>query len=86
MTYRDKLRMFEWLLLAAFFYALAVMVVQPQLETGLWKAGHITSGAFIGYWMDRNLNGRIISPPSDQRLLVRAIVVAAAILGMAFGL
>ena len=86
MTYRDKLRMMQWLCLAAAFYALAVLVQQPQLQTGLWKAGHITSGAFVGYWIDRGLFGRVDGASSDGRLITRAIVAAAAILGMAFGL
>lgn len=88
MTYCDKLRMIEWALAAAMFYSLAMLVGSdyPQLQTGLWKAGHITSGAFLGYWIDRKLNMRITETPTVGRLAVRAWIVAAAIIGMAFGL
>ena len=80
------LRMFHWLLLAVLFYAAALLVTQPQIQTGLWKLGHITVGAFAGYWIDRNLFGRVSPDASGTRLLARAVVVAASILGMAFGL
>ena len=87
MTDKDYSRMFQWLLLAACFYAGALYVQQPQIETGLWKAGHITSGAFLGYWIDRHLFGRYIQDDKYvPRVLARAIVVGCAILGMAFGL
>ena len=87
MTKRDKMRMVQWLLLAAVFYLLAMFVaVQPQLQTALWKCGHITVGAFAGYWIDRNLYGRLDADAEHGRIVARAIVVAAAILGMAFGL
>lgn len=84
---KDKLRMIQWLLIAAVFYGAAMIVQQPQAQTGLWKAGHITSGAFLGYWIDRHLFGRYDhSDINTNRVLARAIVAGAAILGMAFGL
>lgn len=87
MSNKEYFRMFQWLLLAAFFYTAAVLVQQPQIETGLWKAGHITSGAFLGYWIDRHLFGRYDHNDSyTNRILARALIVGAAVLGMAFGL
>lgn len=85
---RNKTRMVQWFLLAAIFYAAAILVPEnPQLQTALWKCGHITLGSFIGYWVDRHLFGRLVvlSAPNG-RLLARAIVVSAAVIGMAFGL
>jgi hypothetical protein len=79
--------MVEWLAIAALFYLLAMYAVsQPQMQTALWKCGHITIGAFAGYWIDRNLYGRIDDAAQSGRMVARAVVVAAAIVGMAFGL
>lgn len=86
MSKQDKLRMVQWLLLAAIFYATALFVSHPQIQTAVWKCGHITVGAFGGYWIDRNLYGRLMPESAPSRVIARAIVVAAAILGMAFGL
>lgn len=86
MAKKDRMRMIQWLLLAAAFYASAFAVTHPQLQTALWKCGHITIGAFGGYWIDRNLYGRLMTESTHGRVVARAIVVAAAVLGMAFGL
>lgn len=84
----SKLRMVAWLMLAVILYVLAIVLKDmPQVSTGLWKAGHITSGAYLGYWVDRHLYGRVVAAhDSDGRLLARAIVIAACVIGMAFGL
>lgn len=94
MKEKELFRMAQWLLLAAVFYALALSITVPteggklaMIQTGLWKAGHITSGAFLGYWIDRHLFGRFTSDHYyTPRAVARAILVSAAILGMAFGL
>ncbi len=88
MTEKDYLRMIQWLALAAMFYVAAVLVSQPQLQTGLWKLGHITIGGYVGYWLDRHLLGRYVAFEHSHtpRVIARAIIVCAAILGMAFGL
>lgn len=86
MRNNDKLRMVEWILLAIALYVSAMLVSNPQLQTGLWKAGHITSGAFIGYWIDRQLLGRVVGDVTQGRIIARAVVVAAAVWGMACGL
>ena len=84
---KDLLRMFHWLLITVVLYGAAVYFTHPQIQTGLWKAGHITFGAFIGYWIDRQLLCRVDHKhTSEGRLVARAIVVGAAVLGMAFGL
>lgn len=82
----DLQRMLHWLALAALFYILAMYTPHPQLQTLLWKLGHITIASFVGYWVDRNLYGRVSLVDRGERLMARAIIVAAAILGMAFGL
>lgn len=82
----DRLRMVEWALLAVIFYALALIVTQPQIQTALWKMGHITVGAYLGYWADRTLLGRVSAHSSPARVVARAIIIAAAIWGMSGGL
>lgn len=83
----DKLRMASWLLMAVAFYALAMFAVkQPQLQTAVWKFGHITAGGFLGYWLDRNAMGRVTDYSTPGRQQARAVIVGAAILGMALGL
>lgn len=83
-----KYRMFSYLIFSAILYGLAMIVTQPQLQIVLWKAGHITIGAFIGYWIDRavfhDIRIRADSPPLEQ--LRRAIIVAAAMWSAAAGL
>jgi len=86
MNKQDKFRMVSWLLLAIAFYTSAVFCTQPQIQTALWKMGHITIGAFLGYWADRHLIGRMNFASSPGRMVSRAIIVAAAIIGMASGL
>lgn len=88
MNAKDLHRMIEWLLLAAVFYAAAMAVSQPQVQTLLWKLGHITVGAFLGYWLDRRLLGRYVAELhfGTLRVIARAVIVGCAILGVAFGL
>lgn len=85
---RNHSRMIEFLILAVALYLLAIIIPWPQFQTASWKLGHITSGATIGYWIDRQLFGRINYEVSVNRYryLCRATLVSAAILGMAFGL
>jgi hypothetical protein len=80
--------MLPWALLAAVLYAIALNIPQPQIQTLLWKLGHITLGANVGYWIDRTAFGDRIDPQhvDPTRALSRAIVVAAAILGLSLGL
>lgn len=85
----DKLRMMQWLLVALAFYLLAMFVVtsaQPQLQTALWKCGNVTLGSFLGYWLDRNALGRVTPYSTEGRQVSRAIVMGAAVLGLALGL
>lgn len=87
-TVRNHSRMIEFLMLAIALYAIAIMVPWPQFQTAAWKLGHITSGATIGYWIDRRLFGRINYEVSINRyrFLCRAAIVGTAIIGMATGL
>jgi hypothetical protein len=86
MNKQDRLRMVSWLMFSTVLYTAAIYAGNPQIQTGLWKMGHITMGAFIGYWADRHLLGQMNYASSQGRQLSRAIIVAAAIIGMANGL
>jgi hypothetical protein len=80
--------MLPWALLALLFYTVALATPQPQIQTLLWKIGHITLGANVGYWIDRTAFQDRLEPGTTDpiRALSRAIVVAAAILGLSLGL
>jgi hypothetical protein len=87
MTKQDRTRMLSWLLLSFLLYALALMISQPvQVQTLLWKAGHVTVAAHLGYWVDRHAFGRVTAGDSDTRRMARAIVIAGAMLAMSMGL
>jgi len=87
---KDKFRMAQWLLFAAFFYAMALYAFgsQPQLQTLAWKLGNLTVAAFTGYWIDRRAFpvARIDQASSDLRHIRRAIIMSAAMLSVAMGL
>lgn len=83
---RNYSRMLEWLLLAALFYAAALNINQPQLQTLCWKLGHVTVGCYAGYLADRHLIGRIDSSSDGLRQIARAIIVLAVVYGVSGGL
>lgn len=97
----DKARMLQWLLLALLAYLIAMLLAQmpaatdagmlPRLQVVLWKIGHLTLSAWVGYWIDRAAfpGGRL--PDNDFQMrapdlfyIRRAIVIAATML--AFGM
>ena len=88
----DKMRMLQWPLIAAALYAVAMLVgmsesIKPA-STVLWKAGHLTVGAYIGYWVDRNAFqfSRLSKASSDMQEIRRAIIISAAIVAVALGM
>jgi hypothetical protein len=44
---RNLTRMLPWAVLAFLLYAVALSTPQPQIQTLLWKLGHITLGANV---------------------------------------
>lgn len=85
----DKLRMIQWLALAALFYGLALLVFggQPQLQTIFLKLGNITIAAFVGYKLDIHAFRKRITPfSSELEQIRRAIIMAAAMLAVSLGL
>jgi hypothetical protein len=87
----DAFRMIEWLILAVVFYVVAVVLTLKAphlgtLQTLFWKLGHVTVGAFLGYWVDRMALGRVNPESEGLRKVARAIIIFAAVFGVAGGL
>ena len=80
-------RMLHWLLLAGIFYAIALSVPWPQVQTLCWKLGNVTVAAYVGYFIDRHMSRKpITAGSSDLEYIRRAIGMAAAMLSVALGL
>jgi hypothetical protein len=86
----DKLRMIEWLLIAAALYAgciaLRTLGIEPQVQVVLWKLANLTVAAHVGYWMDRRAFKRILVTSSGHEQIRRSIIMAAAMLTVGMGL
>lgn len=84
----DKLRMFQWVLLAILLYYLATITTHPQMQIVLWKTGHITVAGFVGYWIDRAAFkvSRIDGRSHPMHHVRRAIVIGCAMLAISMGL
>ena len=85
----DRLRMFAWPLFGIAFYV-AVLLVDgaqyPTVQVTLQKLGHVTTFAFVGYWISRQALGRINSTSPTNDRIARAIVIAGVILAGLTGL
>lgn len=84
---RDKLRMIEWLAVAALLFsassALLILGINGPYQTLLWKLGLVTLGGFVGYRLDRAAFRDRISIDSHPLIMIRrAIVMLASIYGL----
>ena len=86
----DRMRMITW-----FIFGLALYLASwfagndhPFMQTILYKTGHVTTLAWVGYWIARHAIGRIglNSKPTDGEYLARAIIVAGVIIAGSLGL
>lgn len=87
-------RMIIWLLLGLVLYASSYIVGHdnPQglfMQTILYKLGHVTTLAWVGYWIARMAIGRVdlnsrMNPPYDK--LARAVIIAGVIMAGSMGL
>ncbi|HDR9868465.1 TPA: hypothetical protein QDE31_01575 [Burkholderia cenocepacia] len=86
----DKLRMIEWLMIAAALYAgciaLRTLGIEPQVQVVLWKLANLTVAAHVGYWMDRRAFKRILATSHPHEQIRRSIIMAAAMLTVGMGL
>jgi hypothetical protein len=88
---KDKMRMFHWVLISIALYVAAAILAAtqslPQVQVVLWKLGHITLAAFVGYWVDRHgARDRLTETSPPHAHLRRAIIIGAAMLAIAMGL
>lgn len=82
-------RFSPFVLLAILFYLLAWTVSDYHLpSTVLWKAGNATSGAYLGYWIDRHaFKGVRVGVDSPAAWHIRrAVIIAAVVLAVSLGL
>lgn len=88
---QSRLRMIEWLLVAALFYGLA-LVMQSHgyagpLQTLAWKLGHVTIGGFAGYWLDRTaFRDRVNVHTPPLVMIRRAIIIFGAMYTIGAGM
>ncbi|WP_168798524.1 hypothetical protein [Herbaspirillum sp. ST 5-3] len=87
---RDKLRMIEWLLVAALLLGSAGLMlllgIRGPYQTLVWKLGLVTLGGFVGYRLDRAAYRDRITLNSPPPIMIRrAIIMAACIGGLALG-
>lgn len=89
MNANDKLRMVVWLALGVALYTAALLLIgtdYPALQTIFYKAGHVTTLAWIGYWISRCALGRVTGSSSPTDRMARAIVMAGVIVAGSMGL
>lgn len=85
----DSLRMWVWIAIGITLYVAALVFVTndyPGLQTILYKAGHVTTLAWIGYWISRNALGRLKTDSTSTEKLARAVLMAGIILAGSTGL
>lgn len=84
----DKLRMVIWLVIGLGAYTASVLVgpSDPIVQTTLYKIGHVTVLAWIGYWIARNAIGRLDTTSTQGDKLGRALVMGAVIIAGSLGL
>jgi hypothetical protein len=82
--------MLTWLVLAALFYLMAALIVVPAsggylalVQTGLFKAGHVFAGGYIGYWLNEHRSKHFGIPSTE---LSQSILMVGAMLTMGMGL
>lgn len=86
---QDRLRMVVWLLFGLAFYV-AVLLIDgtrfPTVQVTLQKLGHVTTFAWVGYWIARQALGRINIHSSNLDRLARSVIIAGVILAGLTGL
>lgn len=81
-------RMGIWLVLGLALYVLSHLVGQdlPAVQTILYKLGHVTTLAWVGYWIARQSVGRLDAISNPNERLARAVLMAGVIIAGSIGL
>ncbi len=85
----DISRMSIWLAIGLLLYFIALSVIgnaSPAAQTIFYKAGHVTTLAWVGYWISRNALGRVTGSSSPTDRLARAVIIAGVIIAGSMGL
>lgn len=84
----DKFRMVIWLAagLGMYFMAALVGADAPAVQTVFYKMGHVTTLAWVGYWIARNALGRVTNSTPPTEKLARAVLIAGVIVAGSMGL
>lgn len=84
----DKFRMLIWLLLGFALYAASILAGTdyPAIQTTAQKLGHVTTLAWVGYWIARQAVGRIDELSTSNDRIARAVVMAGVIIAGSLGL
>lgn len=86
---QDRLRMVVWLLFGLAFYVAVLLIdgtTYPTVQVTLQKLGHVTTFAWVGYWIARSALGRVHAASTSSDRLARAVVIAGVILAGLTGL
>lgn len=87
-----KIRMLDWLLIAAALVVVVALIAPHQLGVTLYKLSLVSLAAVVGYWIDRSLFP--YARPDELALsehetvaayLRRALIVGACIVGVSLG-
>ncbi|MFW9266490.1 putative holin [Pseudomonas sp. NR3] len=84
-------RMTDWTLITLILLICLALVAPTKLPVVLYKAGLVTLGGVLGYWIDRALfpyarPNQVARPERAMAGVRRALVVLACVLGLTLGL
>ncbi len=85
----DPQRMLLWLTAGVLLYYVALAIVgpnSPAVQTIFYKVGHVTTLAWVGYWVSRQALGRVTGSSSPTDRLARAVIIAGVIIAGSMGL
>lgn len=84
----DLSRMIIWLVigLTLYFASYAVGPGLPTVQTVCYKLGHVTTLAWVGYWIARQVLGRVEQHSPAAEKTARAIIIGCVILAGSMGL
>lgn len=87
-TLFDKFRMAIWLALGIALYVASFLIgsYHPTFQTVAYKLGHVTTLAWVGYWISRHSVGRIDDTSTPHDRIARGLVIVGVIIAGSLGL